>query len=254
MPGASRGATLRRPYSTMSLALASLTVLIAAVGLGLRLPGTALLDPFPGLGRIDYSAGPPGGFAPLDPGLVDSRLGTTAAGDSAAEATTAGRAQRGDTGAARVSRQAGPGVRDLGTPSLPPPLEVEHAFANDDFRNAYRIPSIPFTARTATTGSTAEPGEPRCGPLAGRSAWYVYTAPRDVGLLADTFGSDVALSLTVYTGSRVDRLTRVPDTECSSDARGNALSRSPRRRERPTTSRWTDPSPGASSSRCTSRG
>ncbi|MCA1846700.1 MAG: hypothetical protein LC792_26600, partial [Actinobacteria bacterium] len=102
------------------------------------------------------------------------------------------------------------------------PAAVTHAFSNDDFADAYRVPAVPFTARTDTSSATSQPGEPRsCAALGGRTAWYRFTPTRDIGLLADTFGTQRPTAVTVYTGRTLTALHR--EGECSSDARGNAL-------------------------------
>lgn len=190
-----------------AIAVASVVVLVGAVLAGLRVPGTGFLPPFPSAGALDYSSGPPGGFAPLDEGLVARLLGMSA-GARPDETSDGGPG----------SRPGGSGVSAVATR----PVTVDHVFTNDHFAAPYRIPSVPFTARTNTSNATREAGEPgTCGPLGGRSAWYAYTATRDVGLLADTLGSAYGTALTVYTGAEVGRLQRV--SECSSDARGNAV-------------------------------
>jgi len=199
------GRMLRGKASIAAIGMVSVVVLIAAVSLGLQLPGLRFLRPFPHAARLDYSAGPPGGFAPLDPRLVAELL-----------AHEPGGATPSDTGT------AGPGARRNGEPPLPSPVVISHAFTNDNFASAYRLPSIPFTGKTNTRSATSEPSEPKsCSALGGKTAWYEFTATRDVGLLADTFGSSSATALTVFTGTSLDDLTRVG--ECSSDARGNAL-------------------------------
>ncbi|HVF33077.1 MAG TPA: hypothetical protein VM933_08575 [Acidimicrobiales bacterium] len=202
------------------LAVVSVALVVAAVAAGLRLPGVRFLDPFPDVGRLDYSAGPPGGFPPLDPRFVRDLLGTS----EEAEGRTAREPAFQSAGPAGVEppfpRKAS--LDDPSGPTLGAPVEVTHVFDNDDFARAYPISSVPFTARTNTAGASAERGEQQCGPLSGRSAWYAFTPQVDIGLLADTFGTDVAISLAVYTGTDLVDLERVPDTECSSDPRGNA--------------------------------
>lgn len=181
--------------------LSGVLVLLAAT-LGARLPGLEAFAPLPRPGDLDYSAGPSGGFAPLDPRLVSQLLGT-----------------RLDEPAAPGSVAASMTVR---ADAPPVPIVVTHRFTNDDFADAYRAPTIPFTATTDPSAASTQPGEPRsCSPLGGGTAWYAFTPPETTGLVADTFGSDYATGLTVYTGAGLSSLT--PVGRCSSDARGDAL-------------------------------
>ncbi|HVE93987.1 MAG TPA: hypothetical protein VNB24_03630 [Acidimicrobiales bacterium] len=188
----------------------SVALLVSAVGYGLRVPGVGFLRPFPDLGRLDYSAGPLGGFAPLDARLVAKLLGTSDDGKTSAQTLRQGllSSRDSDAGGTRPARLA--------------PVVVTHAFTNDHFANAYPIPSVPFSGETNTRTATGESGEPAsCSAIRGKTAWYSYTATTDVGLLADTFGSDSATALSVYTGPSLRNLQR--EGECSSDPRGNAL-------------------------------
>ncbi|HVE63617.1 MAG TPA: hypothetical protein VNB94_07445 [Mycobacteriales bacterium] len=212
-----RASRRRRRAAVPGIVLLAVSTLVGGVVLGLKVPGVGFLPGFPHLGPLDYSAGPPGGFAPLDGQLVTRLLGRDsevkaatapapgqAAVDAAPdEATQGGRASRQDAATRRVAVD-------------------RHVFVNDMFADAHRVPSLPYTAQTDARAATVERGEPAsCSAVGGKTAWYVYTATRDTGLLADTFGSDSAAALTVYRGNSIRELERV--SECSSDARGNAL-------------------------------
>ncbi|HUQ40829.1 MAG TPA: hypothetical protein VM030_11815 [Acidimicrobiales bacterium] len=194
-----------------AIAALSAIVLAAAVGVGLEVGGTRFLPSFPDRARLDYSAGPPGGFAPLDARLVADLLGSRLFGVER-PAAPAGSGSGGDAARERSAR----GGLDA------PPVVVTHPFTNDGFDDAYVIPSVPFRGETDTRSATTEPREPApCGALGGKTAWYRYTATDDMGLMADTFGSTFATSLTIYTGRSLAGLERVGT--CSSNTRGNAL-------------------------------
>ncbi len=197
---------LRDRASVPVIAVAAMSLIIGAVSLGLRVPGRGWLSPFPRAGRLDYSAVPPGGFAPLDPRLIAQLLGPDGR-DPVAPAAGQPRARSGAP-ASGIMR--------------PVPVQVSHRFTNDDFNDAYRIPSVPITAETDTTGATSQSGEPSsCSTLGGKTAWYRFTATRDVGLLADTFGSNYATALTVFRGTALGNLQKLE--ECSTNPRGNSF-------------------------------
>ncbi|HUQ63283.1 MAG TPA: hypothetical protein VM121_06000 [Acidimicrobiales bacterium] len=188
------------------ITLLSMALVALAVDFGLRISGFGSLSPLPSPGHLDFSAGPAGGFAPLDAGFVDRFLGRGPGPPSADVRSRAG------GGATPRSAQVG------GTAHL-----ISHRFTNDRFADAYRVPSVPFRAETSTAGATAERGEPAscASPLGGKTAWYTFTTPRRLSLLADTLGTSYASALTVYRGSSVSTLT--PVAPCNSDARGNAM-------------------------------
>jgi hypothetical protein len=74
--------------------------------------------------------------------------------------------------------------------------------ANDNFANATRIASLPFTGSLSTQGATTEPGEPLapCAPV-GSTVWYSFTPAADMSIAADTLGSNFNTVLTAFTGS-----------------------------------------------------
>jgi hypothetical protein len=84
---------------------------------------------------------------------------------------------------------------------VPPP-------SNDDFANAGRITTLPFSDTADTTAATLEPGEPAptCGgdQLAG-SVWYVFTpAVSEEVSATDQFGNSLVAA---YTGTSVANLS-----------------------------------------------
>ncbi|GAC1409095.1 MAG: hypothetical protein NVSMB57_01380 [Actinomycetota bacterium] len=189
-----------------ALIVVCLALLFAAVTAGLQIPGLGVLSPFREGLAVDYSAGPPGGFSPIEPRLVASLLGQ--------DVTVSPRKGAGPP--------PSPETRPLGTIPDAGPVDVSHKFTNGRFSDAYAVPSVPFRARTTPGGATPNAGEPKsCGVLPQGSAWYSFTPHKNVGLIANTFGTASATSLTVYQGTALNNLVRVGD--CSSDASGNAL-------------------------------
>lgn len=83
--------------------------------------------------------------------------------------------------------------------------------SNDDFSNAVILRGdLPINATGSTLDASREPGEPNHdGTQGGFSVWYRYTAPEDFLLQIDTTGSVADTVLGVYTGDRVDQLTRL---------------------------------------------
>ncbi|HVL89410.1 MAG TPA: hypothetical protein VM841_04155 [Actinomycetota bacterium] len=175
-------------------------LLFGSIMVGARLPSGGRHQ-HATLGALDMSRGPAGGFGSLRDsflaGIFGPRAGTT---DGIANAVT------------RSVRRPDP-LREA------EPVVVSHAPTNDDFARAYVVPSVPFTARTDTTTATREPGEPAgCAPV-GETVWYRFRAASDVGLIADTFGTGRPVTIGVFAGDSVDRLTQVG---CATHAAGNA--------------------------------
>ena len=80
---------------------------------------------------------------------------------------------------------------------------------NDNFANAAAL-----TDGGTVTGTTAEATKELNEPTheygsPGQTVWYRWTAPRTGPARLDTFGSSFRNVVSVYTGTRVDRLTRV---------------------------------------------
>lgn len=182
------------------------TLLSGAVAVGMRFPSVTVLAPMPEARELAASAVPLGEVDALDPDFVSKALGDDL-----------GRLL-GPPGAGG-SRQS-PGRGRPPEPATPSPtpgidrLNVETpAGGNDSFENPVVVQSVPFTGKTETGGTTKQSGEPvDCGtvaPTVNSTVWYRYKVPRDIGLSADTLGSSYNTVLTVYTGDRLDRLTKV---------------------------------------------
>jgi TolB protein len=181
------------------LAAACLVVLLVlgAVGLGLRLPGLGFLDGPLDRTRLDYQSRFGGGYAPLRDGFVDARLGgSTSEPPDAARSTAA-----------------------AGASSAPPPVSIQHEATNDDFTDAYEVPSIPIAVRTTTSKATREREEPGNCSIVGSTVWYRYTPSRDTRIVVDTFGTRYSDALAVYRGSSLSDLQPVA---CDKGATGNA--------------------------------
>lgn len=86
---------------------------------------------------------------------------------------------------------------------------------NDAIANATVIGSVPYTDAIDTSEATTAPDDPVCAGQ-GPTIWYVYTAPADQRLLADTFGSSYDTTLSVYSGSLGD----LEQIDCNDDAQG----------------------------------
>ncbi len=100
----------------------------------------------------------------------------------------------------------------------PPPVAAVTVSGNDDFADAWIVPSLPFIGEQNTGGKSLESGEPDSHPACpvaamsiGATVWYQFTPPADGTVNASTAGSsggyDTAMA--VYTGSAVDSLTLV---------------------------------------------
>jgi len=85
--------------------------------------------------------------------------------------------------------------------------------ANDDFANAFALPSVMSTSQSGDTNAGAsletETGEPTlvAGVPAGASVWYSWIAPGPGTVTIDTATSDFDTLVGVYTGSAVGSLT-----------------------------------------------
>jgi hypothetical protein len=100
------------------------------------------------------------------------------------------------------------------------PAAIAQAPANDDFDSATVIGSLPFTDSINTSEATTAADDPECAGN-GHTVWYAFTAPADMGIEANTFGSDYDTTLSVYTGSR-GALTQIA---CNDDAADSLQSR-----------------------------
>ena len=180
--------------------VAALVLLIGTATLGLRLRAAGDPSALPDAAPLDYGTAPFGAFAPLSPSFIRDVLGGIIAFPA-----------RNDT---KARDGAPPPMRSRETSFER--VELVHALTNDDRSSAREIPTVPFTARTDTRRATREPGEPApCGAVRGGTVWYRYTAPKDTGFIANTFGSNYATTLTVFgEGTTVG---------CDTDVQGNAI-------------------------------
>lgn len=176
-------------------------LLLGAVGLGLRVPGLSLLFPFGKSPKLDYSAGPFRAIAPLREAFIADVLGE---------------------GALEPPRVLGASFRRLParSPEERKRVVLSHPPTNDDFEDAVKVSSVPFTAKTNTASAGREPGEPTgCAPVGSGTLWYRYAPERDWHLSADTFGSDFPTVVAVYVGTTLNSLESLG---CGADPRGNA--------------------------------
>ncbi len=176
-------------------------LLFATISVGLRVPGTTYLDPFGSSGSLDYRALRFGSFAPLRGDFIARELGGVIE----------------ETGIRRRSIPARAEIADGLRSVTADPLTVAHGFINDDFGEAFAVPSIPFTARTNTGPASRQSSEPGTCSAQGGTAWYRYRSPRQIGLLANTFGSGYGTVLGVFTGADLSDLRRVA---CATDTSG----------------------------------
>jgi hypothetical protein len=73
--------------------------------------------------------------------------------------------------------------------------------ANDDFDTATIIGGLPFVDSISTADATAAFDDPSCNGNE-HTVWYSFTPTQNMTLGANTFGSDYATTLSVYTGTR----------------------------------------------------
>jgi hypothetical protein len=72
---------------------------------------------------------------------------------------------------------------------------------NNEFDNAKDIPTLPFVDTQDTRNATAAFDDPFCFGQ-GATVWYKFTAPANMAIDANTFGSNYGTSVSVYTGTR----------------------------------------------------
>lgn len=191
----------RLTLSFITVTLFSWVLLMGAVGLGTRTTSFRFLHPLSRQLLLDYSSRPGGDFAPLTARFISQALGPEALFSLPG------------------SRASGSGLPGSTSSAMPERVVLEHAFNNDNFRDAFELWSIPFTAKTNTSGASREAGEPEsCSPVGG-SVWYRYRPDSNISLAANTFGSDHATTLAVFTGEQLQDLRQLA---CHSDAIGNA--------------------------------
>jgi hypothetical protein len=85
--------------------------------------------------------------------------------------------------------------------------------AQDLFANAVRLTSNSGRFEGDTTGAQNEQGEPRHANVGGASVWFSWSTSSGGPMTFDTFGSGYDTVLAVYTGLRVNQLTRVADND-----------------------------------------
>lgn len=194
-----------RSWALVPVGLVLTLVLLLGTGsLGLRLRSGDDPEGLPDAAALDYGAAPFGAFSALRDSFIRAVLGGVID-------------PRGTNGAA-TSGPGGQAIVPASGITTPKRVTVTHALTNDDRADALRVPSVPFTARTDTRRSTREPGETSaCGPLRGGTVWYRYRPPADVGLIANTFGSNYATTLSVFAGGGASSIG------CDTDVRGNAI-------------------------------
>lgn len=73
--------------------------------------------------------------------------------------------------------------------------------ANDDISTPVTVTDLPFTHTQTTTRATSAYDDPFCAGSM-RTVWFVFTAPADMRVEINTFGSDYDTTLSVYTGTR----------------------------------------------------
>jgi hypothetical protein len=73
--------------------------------------------------------------------------------------------------------------------------------ANDDFDSATDVATLPFEDSIDASQATSAADDPM-GDEAGFTVWYSFTAPSDMLMEANTFGSDFDTVLAVWTGAR----------------------------------------------------
>ncbi|HVE74897.1 MAG TPA: hypothetical protein VNA30_07430 [Mycobacteriales bacterium] len=186
---------IRRWMALPVAAAVVLLLLLLAVSAGLRVPGLSYVSGIPGLGGLDYRTVAGGSYAPLRASYIDELLGTELAQRASRPASAA-------TGAGSpltAPQGAAPEVSTAGAEDRPAP--VDHEFTNDDMATPVVIRTLPFAGRTDSSKATRQTGEPESCAPSGGTAWYRYRAPRDGRLFADTFGSDHATAIGVFSGS-----------------------------------------------------
>ncbi|MBS0660779.1 MAG: hypothetical protein JSR82_21380 [Verrucomicrobia bacterium] len=121
----------------------------------------------------------------------------------------AGRHERFDADNARYFAPVGSAVPGSGVESEPigptvrPPDLTRPV--NDDFANALLLTGLAASASGSNRDATLETNEVST-LQATRTVWWKWTAPVSGSFYVDTFGSDSATVLSVYTGSAVDTL------------------------------------------------
>jgi hypothetical protein len=81
--------------------------------------------------------------------------------------------------------------------------QIEVTLANDDFDAAMAIDPLPFRFSAPNTSSvSADPDDPVCLSRAAQTLWFKLTPASDAPILADSFGTYLGATISVYTGVR----------------------------------------------------
>lgn len=173
--------TLALPGGLLSTILV-LSLLLAAINIGMRLPGLRQLDQFPTASVLGYEAEGFRGIAPLRPSFVDAVLGSRADGRELSPIPESRPKQRG--------------------------IAVVSGLKNDKFEDAAVIESLPYRAEGDASSATLQAGEPNAcsARTLYNSLWFRYTPPTAQTLAADTLASNYDTILSVHVGTRLDEL------------------------------------------------
>ena len=199
-PVALRGSGAPRWLVPLAVLAADAVLLFGAVSISLRIPAVQVLTSLPERSRIEYG-GAVDTVSALTPAFIADVLGggdPPGGGGGVAAGTPA------------APSQARPAPGPSGASAPPSGAAPDrHPPVNDDFRDARRVSSVPYEARTTTKLASRQQGEPAtCGP-AGGTLWYRFTAEEDVGLIADTFGSDHPTTVAVFSGPSLRSLDEI---------------------------------------------
>jgi uncharacterized delta-60 repeat protein/uncharacterized repeat protein (TIGR01451 family) len=94
------------------------------------------------------------------------------------------------------------------------PSVLAQAPPNDSFASATQLLGPSGTMPGSNIGATQEAGEPSTtGNAGGKSVWYSWTAPADMAVTFDTFGSDFDTLLGIYSGASVNALTTIAEND-----------------------------------------
>jgi len=174
----------------------AVALMLAMVVLAMNVTNIVGLNPFGPSSVLDYAAPPFGAFYPLRAPFV-----STALGSSVRDLRSATDAPAGDS------------------PDSAPRMTVTHALTNDDESRPYEVSSVPFTARSNTSGATREfSTEPTdCAPI-GSSVWYRYRPTRSGAFIARASGNrPIALAVYLAPASLTSHALA-----CSRSTRGHA--------------------------------
>lgn len=193
-----------RPVIAAVLVASSVGLLVVAAMLGIALSPKADLPAILRAGELGLGRGPLRAVAPLEARFIASRLGSSL-GFPAADPAAAVRRRDDERPLAATW-----GVE----------RRVErHELTNDSDADAWTIASVPFTAKTDTTGATRRAEDPSDCSAVGGTVWYRYPAEQDAGLVAYTFGTDHATVVGVFERTASGFMA----VGCDTDAGGNSL-------------------------------